>query len=136
MRGGFGRRSGSAVQNVEGRLRHRFIGIGEEEADLPHFGVAELGFEGGHSREADAVQDLPVGFTDRVVADADHIRFVVMRLEELRSVGVHVRAKGRRMAVQAVTHGAAVDIDAGACGEICSVWLHVGADHFALYPAI
>ena len=93
MGGGFGGGSGGAVQEVEGSLGHGFVGLGEEEADLPHFGVAKLGFERGHSGEADAIQDFPVGFADRVVTDADHLGVVVMGLEKLGSIGVHVGAE-------------------------------------------
>src|SRR3954463_4459706 len=40
------------------------------------------------------------------------------------------------MAVKAVADGAAVDVDVGTGGEIGGVGLHVGADHFALDPAV
>lgn len=89
----FGGRSGGAIQDVDSSLRHGLIGIGEENGDLPEFGIAELGFEGGHPGETDAVEDFPIGFAEGIVADADHFRIVVMRLEELGSIGVHVSAE-------------------------------------------
>lgn len=130
VRRGFGGRSGSAVQDVDNRLRHWLVGVGEEEADLPHLGIAELGFEGGHSGEADAVLDLPVGFADWIVADSDYVWLVVVGFEELRGIGIHVIADCSGVAVQAVTDGAAFDVDAGTRGEVSRIRLHVCSGHF------
>ena len=58
MERGFGGRYGSAVENVEDGGGHGFVGVGQEYADLPHLVIAELGFEGRHAGEADAVDDL------------------------------------------------------------------------------
>ena len=136
MGGSFGGGSGGPVERVDSSLRHGLVGVGEEEADLPHFGVAELGLEGGHSGKADAVEDLPVGFAEGVVADAHNVRLVVMGLEKLGSVGVHVGADRRRAIVEAVADGAPVDVDVSAGGEVCGVRLHVGADDLTLDSAI
>jgi hypothetical protein len=136
VRWGLGGGSGSAVEDVDRGLGHGLVGVGEEETDLPHFGVAELGFEGGHSGEADAVEHFPVGFADGIVANADNVRFAVMGLEKLRGVGVHVCADRRRTIVKAVADGAAVDVDVGPGDEVCGVGLHVGADHFTLHSRV
>jgi len=81
VRRGFGGWGGGAVEDVEGSLRHRLVGVGKEDADLPQLGVAELRFEGRHPGEADAVEDFPVGLAERVVADADDLGVVMVGLE-------------------------------------------------------
>ena len=112
------------------------LALAQEDAYLPHFVVGELGLEGGHSGEADAVLDLPVGFADRVVADTDDIGIVVVGLEQGWGVGIHVVADGGGLIVEAVANGAALDVDVGAGGEVRLIGNHAGADHFFLNTRI
>lgn len=128
----FGRGSGSAIQDVESRLGHRLIGVCEEDADLPHLRVTKLGLEGGHSGQPDTVFNFPVGFADRVIADANDIGLVLVRVEELRRVGVHVAADRGGVAVKSMADCAAVDVDVSAGGEVGGIGLHVRSDHFPL----
>jgi hypothetical protein len=136
MIGCFGRGRWGAIQDVEGWLRHGLAGVGEKETDLPHLGVAELGLEGGHAGEPNAIFDFPIGFADGVVTDSDDARVVVVRLEKLGSVRVHVVAKSGRMAVDSVAGGAAVDVDSGAGDQVCGIRLHVSADQLPLNARI
>ena len=133
---GFGGRGGSAIEEFEDGGGHGFAGVGEEDANLPHLGIAELGFEGGHAGEANAIFDFPIGFANRVVADADGGGVVGMGFKQLGSVGVHVIADGSRFAVEAVAHGAALNVNAGAGGEVGLIGLHVCADHIFLNARI
>lgn len=124
------------VQDIDDGGRHGLVGVGEEEAYLPHFVVAELGLERRHAGEADAVLDLPIGFADRVVADSDDVGVALMRLEQGWGVGIHVIANGGRPVVQAVAERATLSVYAGAGGEVRGVGPHVSADHFPLNPCI
>ena len=130
--GSFGRRRKGAVEDVEDGGRHGLVGIGEEDAYLPHLGFVKLGFESGHAGEADAVFYLPVGFANRIVADADDVGVVPVRFEQWGSVGIHVAADGGGLVVEAVAEGAALSVNAGTGGECGLIGLHVGADHLFL----
>jgi hypothetical protein len=133
---GFGWRGGGAVEDVEDCGRHGLVGVCQEDAYLPHLVIAELRFEGGHAGEADAVEDLPVGFAGGVITDTDYIRIVVMGLEQGRRIGVHVGADGCGLVVQSMTEGATLRVDVGSGGEVGLVGLHVGADQFFLNSRI
>src|SRR5215469_17395478 len=61
MSGSLGRRRRGMVEDIDDGGRHGFVGVCQEQAYLPHFGTAELSLEGGHTREADAILDFPVG---------------------------------------------------------------------------
>lgn len=124
------------VQDVDDCRGHRFVGIGEENADLPDLGVAELSFECGHAGEADAVFYLPIGFAHGIVADADDIRVIVMGFKQGRRIREHVFADGGRPAVEAVANCAAVHVDAGPGGQIGGIGLKVGANHLSFDPTI
>ena len=132
MFGRFAGGRGCAVEDVDCGRRHGLVGVGKEEADLPHLAIVELGLEGGHAGKTYAVFDLPVGFADRVVADADDVGIVAMRLEKLRGIGVFVRTNGRGVSVKAMTDCATVRVDVRTCGEVCCVGFHVGADPLAI----
>ena len=136
VEGGLGGRDWGSVEDIERDGRHGFVGVGEEDADLPHLSVAELGFEGRHSGEADAVLHFPVGFANRIVADAYDIGVALVRLEQLRCVGIHVVADGGWLVVETMAEGAALNVDAGAGGKGGLIRLHVGADHFFLNAGI
>jgi hypothetical protein len=134
--GSFGQRRGGAIEQVEDGGGHGLAGVGEEEADLPHFGFAELGFEGRHAGEADAIFDFPIGFANRVVADADDGGIVAVCFEQLGRVREHVVAEGGGPAVEAVAEGAAFNVNARAGGEVGLIGLHMGADHIFLNAGV
>jgi len=136
MCGRFSWRNWSAVQDVQRGLRHRFICVGEKDADLPHLGIAELGFEGRHSGETDAVFNFPVSLADGIVADADDIGFIGMGLEQLRSVWIHVVTERGWMAVKAVTDDAAIHVYTRSGSEIRRIGLHVGSNDFSLNASL
>ena len=124
------------IQDIDDGRRHGFVGVRQEDADLPHLGVAELGFEAGHASKADTVLYLPVRFADRVIADTDDSGVVVMRLKEGRRIRILVLADGGGTLVKAVAKGAAIDVDVRPGGEIGGIGFHVRADEFALDPRI
>ena len=129
---GFGRRSGGAVEDVEYGGWHGLVGVSQEDTHLPHLVIAELRFERRHPGEADAIKDFPVGLAGWVVAYADYIRIVVVGLKQGWCIGVHVGADGRRLVVESVAEGAAVNVDMRAGGEIGLIGLHVRSDLFFL----
>lgn len=89
----------------------------EEEGDLPHFGLAEEMVKGGHAGEADAVGDLPIGFTGFVVGDADNAVGAV-GLPELGGCGVHGLGQGAVLLGGAVAAGALGGVEVGAGEEV------------------
>ena len=133
---GFGGRCRGVAEDFEDGGRHGLVGVGEEEADLPHLGIVELGFEGRHAGEANAVCDFPIRFANRIVADADDVGIVPMWFEQLRGVGIHVVADGGWLAMETVAEGAALNVDAGTRSEVGLIGRHVGADHFLLNACI
>ena len=124
------------VEQVEDRRGHGLAGVGQEDADLPNLSIAELGFEGRHAGEANAVFDFPIGLAGRIVTDADDAGIVAVGLEQLGSVGEHVVADRSRSAVEAVADGTAFNVDASAGGQVSLIGLHVGADHILLDAGI
>lgn len=136
MNGGVGGWSGRSVQQVDDRRGHRLAGVGQEDADLPHLGVAELSFEGGHAGEADTVLDLPMGFADWIVADADNFGVVAMRFKQGRCIGIHMLTDGGVAAVKAMADRAPFNINVCPGGEIGWIGLHVRAHHFPLDAGI
>ena len=67
---------------------------------------------GRHAREANPVVHLPICFAGRIVAHAHH-RPISMFLPKLRSRGIHVFGKHRRLSVKAMA-GGAIDRDKSA----------------------
>ena len=124
------------VECVDDAGRHGFVGVCQKEADLPHFGTAELSLEGGHTREADAILDFPVGLTDWVVTDADDVGILFVLLEKLGSAGIHMGAERRGSGVQSVANGAALDINPRAGGQVRCVGFHVSAGSLFLNASI
>ena len=72
-------------------------------------------------------------FANRVVAHADDAGVVVVRLEQLGSVGVHVVADSGWHVVETVAEGAALNVNAGAGGKGGLIGLHAGANHLLLH---
>lgn len=124
------------VEDVEDGGRHGLVGVGEEEADLPHLGIVQLTFKGRHAGEADAICDLPIRFANRIVADTDDVGIVPMCFEQLRGVGIHVGADGGWLVMETVAEGAALNVDAGTRSEGGLIGRHVGADHFLLNACV
>lgn len=121
-----------AAQDFHGFRGQRLVGVGQQQAYLPHFGIGEYALEARHAGEADAIGYLPIGFAGRVVADADYVVVVVLFPQRGR-MGIHVGAKGGRLAVHTVATGALVAVDLGACHQVVLIDLDGGSlDQFAV----